>query len=140
MPKRLPPTVVLDAWALLALVFKEEPAAAAVRQLFEAPLAAASRHISWINLGEVYYMLARKKGAAIADEVLRDIQLLSIKVHEPGKSDILAAARLKAAHAISYADAFAVGLTRKLEGTLYTGDPEILDLKDQIPVVRLERH
>jgi predicted nucleic acid-binding protein len=100
---------VLDAWALLALVFGEEPAASTVKEIFEKERASRSHvHMSWVNLGEVYYMLGRKKGTNTADEILKDIQMLPLTLHVPSKADILAAARIKANHRLSYADAFAV--------------------------------
>ncbi|MBC7360615.1 MAG: type II toxin-antitoxin system VapC family toxin [Desulfacinum sp.] len=100
---------MLDAWALLALVFGEEPAASTVKEIFENEGASRPHvHMSWINLGEVYYMLGRKKGTNAADEVLKDIQMLPLTLHVPSKADILAAAKIKAKHRLSYADAFAV--------------------------------
>jgi len=140
MPKNSPETIVVDAWALVALVFKQEPAATAIRDLFTAA-ASTSRalHISWINLGEVYYTVARRKGVAAADEVLGDILKLGMQVHEPSKNDILAAARLKAAYRLSYADAFAVALAEKLGAVVYTGDPEIVALATTIQVMALSR-
>ena len=138
MPKNSTKPVVLDAWAFLALIFKEEPAAGVVRRLFE-DVTGSDRYVSWINLGEVYYVITRKQGTAEAEDALRDIRLLPLKIHEPRREDIIAAARLKAEHPLSYADAFAVGLARKVEGTLYTGDPEIIRLEGVVSVLRLRR-
>jgi len=53
--------------------------------------------------------------------------------------DILAAARLKAVHRLSYADAFAVGLAEKLGAVIRTGDPEIVGLSTTIQVTALSR-
>ncbi|MBC7359929.1 type II toxin-antitoxin system VapC family toxin [Desulfacinum infernum] len=131
---------MLDAWALLALVFGEEPAASTVKEIFEKEDASRSHvHMSWVNLGEVYYMLGRKKGTNTADEVLKDIQMLPLTLHVPSKADILAAARIKANHRLSYADAFAVSLAEKTGGVLFTGDPEILALSGIFRVRRLSR-
>ncbi len=60
--------IVLDAWALLALIFKEEPAAKKVRDLLLQNSPKSPIYISWINLGEVYYTIARKKGLNAANE------------------------------------------------------------------------
>ena len=49
---------------------------------------------------------------------------------------VVAAARLKAAGGISYADAFCVASAERHQVPLYTGDPEILAL--QIPVQRID--
>jgi predicted nucleic acid-binding protein len=101
--------IVLDAWALLSLIFKEEPAAERVKHILnKEEISDSSIYISWINVGEVYYSIARSKGLDVAYEVLNDIKNLYVTLNEPSKKDILAAAILKSKHKLSYADAFAV--------------------------------
>ena len=132
--------IVLDAWALLALIFKEEPAASKVKELFTDEVGSrASIHISWINLGEVFYTIARRKGLEAAEIVLDDIQILPIRLHVPSKADILAAATVKSKHRVSYADAFAVSLAQKINGTIVTGDAEIILLKGVVNIEPLSR-
>lgn len=140
MQKKSKVKVVLDAWALLSLIFKEEPAAEKVKSILsKEEIPDSSIHISWINIGEVYYNIARRKGQDVADEVLIDIKNLPVTLHEPTKTDILAAATLKSKHKLSYADAFAVSLAQKIDGIIITGDPEIILLKDFVKVERLSR-
>ena len=140
MQKKLQVKIVLDAWALLALIFKEEPAAKKVRDIFDQQSASKSSiYISWINLGEVYYNIARKKGLSAANEVLNDINMLPIRLQEPSKADILAAATIKSKHKLSYADAFAVSLAQKIDGVIFTGNPEIILLKNLVKVETLSR-
>jgi predicted nucleic acid-binding protein len=81
--------------------------------------------MSWINAGEVYYMLARKHNPKAADEFLARLPSLPIRLVLPGEADIVAAARLKSAYRISYADAFAAALALKVNAAIITGDPEI---------------
>ena len=132
--------IVLDAWALLALIFKEEPAASKVKELFTDEAGSrVSIHISWINLGEVFYTIARRKGLEAAEIVLDDIKILPIRLQLSSKADILAAATVKAKHRVSYADAFAVSLAQKINGTIVTGDPEIILLKDVVDIEPLSR-
>ena len=132
--------IVLDAWAVLALIFGEEPAAKTVRNIFvRKGISRSSVHMSWMNLGEVYYTLCRRKGSDSANEVLEDIQMLPMTLHEPSKSDILSAAKVKAKHKLSYADAFAISLAEKTHGVLLTGDPEIIHLDKSIKVKPLFR-
>lgn len=132
--------VVLDAWALLALIFKEEPAAKKVRDLLIQSSSKSPIYISWINLGEVYYNIARKKGLKAANEILQDIEKLMIRSQVPSKSDILSAAKIKSEYKLSYADAFAVSLAQKIDGVIYTGDPEIVLLKGVVKVEKLTRY
>jgi uncharacterized protein len=119
--------IVLDAWALLALIFKEEPAAKLVRDLLRQSSSKSPIYISWINLGEVYY------------NILKDIEKLTIRSQVPSKSDILSAAKIKSEYKLSYADAFAVSLAQKIDGVIYTGDPEIVVLKGIVKVEKLSR-
>jgi len=136
----LPQRIVLDAWALLALIFGEEPAAGKVKSLVEQYGAKSSAvHVSWINLGEVFYTIARKKGMETAEAVLQDILELPARFHEPGRNDILAASRIKATCRLSYADAFAVSLADRQDAAVCTGDPEILALEEAFKVIRLSR-
>ncbi len=140
MQKKSKVKIVLDAWALLALIFKEEPAAGKVKELFDKEeQSRPSIYISWINLGEVYYNIARRKGLTAANTVLNDINMLPIRFQVPSKVDILAAATIKSKHKLSYADAFAVSLAQKINGTILTGDPEIILLKDVVNIEKLSR-
>jgi ribonuclease VapC len=48
---------------------------------------------------------------------------------------VLEAARVKARHTLSYADAFAVALAERLRVPLITGDPEILAMDRELEVL-----
>lgn len=112
---------VLDSWAVLRLLEDSHPAAAAVEELLE-----RSRPLmSWINLGEVHYVLRRAAGEDAAIETIRDLRA-RIDVRLPDESQILTAARIKADNPMSYADAFAVALAIDSDAEVWTGDPEIL--------------
>lgn len=114
-------TVVLDSWAVLRFLEDSPPAAAAVEELLEhsRPL------MSWINLGEVHYVLRRAAGQDAAIETVRDLRT-RIDVRLPDESQILTAAQIKADNPMSYADAFAVALALDSGAEVWTGDPEIL--------------
>lgn len=114
-------TVVLDSWAVLRFLEDSPPAAAAVEELLEhrRPL------MSWINLGEVHYVLRRASGEDAAIETVRDLRA-RIDVRLPDESQILMAAQIKADNPMSYADAFAVALALDSDAEVWTGDPEIL--------------
>jgi predicted nucleic acid-binding protein len=114
-------TVVLDAWAVLRFLEDAGPAADAVGGLadHERPL------MSWINLGEVHYVLRRLHGEADAVETVRDLRSV-VDPRLPDERQILDAARLKADHPMAYADAFAAALALSTGATLWTGDPELL--------------
>ena len=134
------PRFVLDAWAVLALLQREEPAATSVRQLIEKAQAGhIALMISMINLGEVYYRVGKVRGRIEAQETLADIERLSLTILPASKEAVLAAADLKMQYAISYADAFAAATAEGQGAVLVTGDPELMQLSDRIQLEKLER-
>ncbi len=114
-------TVVLDSWAVLRYLEDTSPVAGAVSDLLdrEKPL------MSWINLGEVHYVLRRLHGEDAATETVRDLRDV-IDARLPDETLVVDAARIKADHPMAYADAFAAALTVAFDATLWTGDPELL--------------
>jgi len=131
---------VLDAWAILALLQKEEPAASRVLQLLqEANTQGFKLYVSIINLGEVYYRIGRIKGRKEADETLKSLYQLPVTILPATDQIVLEAASLKMELAISYADAFAAAETQRLKATLVTGDPELISLKGVIQIEKLKR-
>jgi ribonuclease VapC len=132
--------LVLDAWAILAFLQKEEPAASRVLQILqEADRRKLKLNISIINLGEVYYRIGRVKGRKEAEETLKSLYKLPLQVLPATDQIVLEAAALKMEWAISYADAFAAAEARRLNGTLVTGDPELLQMKGVFRVEKLKR-
>jgi len=119
---------VFDTWALLAYLQSEEPARFRVRELLrQARAGDAYLYLSLINLGEVYHTLSRRTGQPQAEATLESARRLPIICLEVSEERVLAAARLKATHPISYADTFAVAAAQELGATLVTGDPEITE-------------
>lgn len=123
----------LDSWALIAWLEGVEPAASRVHETFERrPI------MSWINLGEVAYILERRVGADRSREVIRELRRL-LTLDLPTEERVLEAARLKAGYRIAYADAFAVATSLAHGAELLTGDPEILDANSSWSVVDLRQ-
>ncbi|MCS7260519.1 MAG: type II toxin-antitoxin system VapC family toxin [Anaerolineae bacterium] len=132
------PRVVLDAWAVLALLQGEEPAAARVKTLLEeAERGTHALFISLINLGEVFYRVGKVKGEPAAWETLAALRRLSLTIVPATEEVVLAAARLKIYHPISYADAFAAATAESLDAVLATGDPELEQLSERIRLEKL---
>jgi predicted nucleic acid-binding protein len=111
-------------------VLRGEPAAERARELMGAEMA-----MSAINLGEVYYALVRSHGRAVAEDRTAAVRR-AIQVEAPDWPLVVAAATVKAAGRISYADAFCVASAERHRVPLYTGDPEILAL--EVPVQRID--
>lgn len=118
----------LDSWAVLAWLDGEEPAAEAVAQA----VARERPAMSWINLVEVHYRLAREHGGEEADRTLSELRS-QITENLPGISAMRGAARIKAENPIALADCFAIALAAEEGATLLTGDPEIVDRAGHFP-------
>ena len=126
---------VLDSWAIIGWLQGEEPARAKVRELLEqAARGAATVSISLINVGEVFYLIAKRHGAAPAERFLADLAMMPIQALLPDRKLILGAARLKSRYRISYADAFAAETARDQNAFLVTGDPELWHLSKHEPI------
>ena len=111
----------LDAWALIDFLDGRQPALSRLSRLLtrERPL------MSWINLGEVAYVLQRRIGADAARGRIPEIAA-GLTLDLPTPERILEAAAIKADHSLSYADAFAVATALAHDAVLLTGDPELL--------------
>ena len=116
---------LLDSYAVLAYL-NGEPAAEAVEQAMkEAGDSGSSLLMSEINIGEVYYILSRKRGPEKADYFLDTIlQGLPIQGLPVDFSLVIEASRLKAIYPLSYADCFAAAQAIRSEASMLTGDPE----------------
>ena len=113
-------TDCLDSWAILRWLEGAEPAAGRVEvALSDRPV------MSWINVGEVSYIVERKAGPTEAHLVVRELRRRLI-LDLPTEARVLEAAAIKAQYPMGYADAFAVATAIGRSAVLLTGDPEIL--------------
>lgn len=125
-------TKILDTFALIAF-FEDEPGADFVRELL---LEAESKNIELamtvVNLGEVWYSIARTVSAEQADATVQEIRGLSIEIINADWKLTHQAAIYKARGGISYADCFAAALAKLRKAEVITGDPEFQKLKDEV--------
>jgi len=126
---------VLDFWAMIAWLQGEEPARAKVHDLLErATRNPVKLGISLINVGEVFCLIAKRRGAAVAERFLAELAAMPIQPLLPDRRLILNAARLKSRYPVSCADAFAVETARDQNAVLVTGDPELWRLSKHEPI------
>lgn len=131
---------VLDAWAILAFLQREEPAATRVRQLLESAVKGeVALSISIINLGEAIYRVGKVKGEPEALTTLDDLRRLPLTLVPAIAEAVFAAVRYKIKYPISYADAFAVATANEAQAVLVTGDPELIQLESQVRLEKLAR-
>ena len=115
---------VFDSFALIAF-FAGEPEGEKVKEVLRECLQGkAQGFLSVINWGEIFYIIARKRGQKMAQEVLEKLEDYPLKIIEADKNLTLEAARLKARYPIAYADCFALALAKLKRAELITGDPE----------------
>ena len=123
---------VLDAYALLAYL-KKEGGHARVLDLMES--GDTDLFINSINVGEVFYIFARARGNQAAEYVLNVIlPSLPITVVDNSLEDVIEAARLKAVHALSFADCFAAAMAIRERAALVTGDPDFKKLGEALEI------
>jgi ribonuclease VapC len=109
-----------------------EPGADAVEHLLS-----SRRQEHWmsvVNVGEVYYSVAKSSGMPTANEVFKDVLALPLQMVDAGFSSAMEASRLKAEHALSYADCFAAALTHRYSAKLVTGDREFESIQHLIEI------
>src|SRR5438067_874734 len=115
-------TSVFDSWPLMALL-QDEPAS----QKVEALITRAHTHqtvllISVVNLGEIWYSLARTRSAPDADTAITVIQQLGFRIVDATWETTYQAAQFKSRYRLSYADCFAAALAKREDVALVTGD------------------
>ena len=126
--------LVLDSWAVLAYLLGE-PAGDAVKSiLIEAAERGTPRWISNINLGEIWYILARRRSPQFANQQLQALEELGIERIDADWPLTLQASHYKSRHKMSYADAFAAALAKSRNAPLITGDAEFRSLEKEIKI------
>jgi len=92
-----------------------------------------------VNVGEVYYILFRKRGPEKADYFIETILAsLPILTVSNGFADVINAAKIKAEHPLSFADCFAVDTARKYNAVIMTGDPEFKRVEQLVEIEWLD--
>ncbi len=126
------PGYVLNACALLRLA-QAEPGSEIVRNLlYAARRGEAELLMHQMNLGEVVYCIGKVHGWSTAERKRGEIALLPIRIVPFDDRLFWQAVELKAAFAISYADAFAAALAIALDATLVSTDSEFASLGSRI--------
>lgn len=127
-------TKVLDSHALMAF-FQDEPGADFVRGLIHKAMETDTNLLmSIVNLGEVWYAIARTNSPEIADQYINEIKGMGIEIVDADWALTRQAAVFKSGGNISYADCFAAALAKLKKAELVTGDKEFKPLDGEIRV------
>jgi len=125
---------VLDAWAVIAYL-EDEPSAPQIADLI------ASAHeeeipvyMTVVNVGEVWYTIAREISEEDANASIKELRDLRIQFEAVDWPLTQEAARFKSQHKMSYADCYAAALAKTKKGDLVTGDKEFNTLGNEIKI------
>jgi ribonuclease VapC len=132
-----PKTIVLDSWAIMAFL-EDEPSGERVADLIaDAAEQRTAVSMSVINVGELWYTVARRRSTREADQTLRWLGEIGIVIVDADMKLTQIAAAYKAKGGISYADCFAAALAKQYKATLITGDKEFKLLENEIAIMWL---
>ena len=126
---------LLDSFAMLAYLNQEAEFQKVRDVMALAQESGEAALMNEINLGEVYYILFRKRGKEKADRFLDTIlPALPVSAVSNDFDDVIAASRIKAEYPISLAGCFAAATAISENATLMTGDPEFRKIEHLIPI------
>jgi len=131
-------TIVFDSQSLLKLYLGESGSGRVVELLRDVLEGKVEGHINIVNLAEVYYILTRKS-KRVAEEKEENLKSYGVKVMPLDTDSSLwkRAASIKAAHAMSLADAFAAATALELKSKLVSGADQEFDDVDGLDVERI---
>jgi ribonuclease VapC len=88
-----------------------------------------------LNVGETYYILYRKRSHEQADYFLDTVLAgLPISMISNDFNAVISAAKIKARHALSFADCFVVATAQKENAVILTGDPEFKNVEKFVEI------
>jgi predicted nucleic acid-binding protein len=126
---------VLDSYAILAFLFKEQGYEKVVALLEKASQSESLVLIAAPNWAEVRYRVERKVGPPKWKETRGKLLGLPIEIVPVGIELAEMAGEIKAARKMSLADCFAAALAKHKNAQIYTGDPEFQAVEKEIKVI-----
>ncbi len=128
---------VLDTSAVVAY-FANEPGADRVEHiLVQAERRAATVHCSFMTYMEVLYQLWRRHGERVAKAAYLRLKALSLHRVDPAEELLIAAARIKATHELSMANAWIAATALTTGSVLVHKDPEFRALAGEVSLLEL---
>lgn len=126
--------VVLDSWAIMAYL-EDEPSAGKIGEILADSLSDESRLLmSVINAGEIWYTVARRRSEKEADDTIRWLKEMGVRLIDADWALTKIAAEFKAKGNISYADCYAAAVAKQNDGDLFTGDREFAQFERSINI------
>lgn len=131
---RRPKAIVLDSWAVLAYLEDEKSGQAVAELLSEAGEHSTPVLMSVVNVGEVWYILAREVSETEADKAVQELQHLGIEFVAAQWEQTRVASGFKVKGRMSYADCFAAALAKMHKADLITGDKEFRQVESEVQI------
>ena len=132
---------VLDANALVGHFEDREGTAAKVERLMqEAQRLGSPLLMSTVNWGEVFYIVWKRHGEAMAREAEANVSDMPIVFVAVDFDRATRAATIKQKYRLGYADSFAAELAIEQGAWLITADPEFSNLGKSLSLYSLPRH
>ncbi len=125
---------VLDTWAVIAYL-EDEPSGEQVEELIataheeQIPI-----YMSVVNVGEVWYTIAREVSEEEANASVKALRDLRIQFEDADWILTQEAARFKSQNKMSYADCYAAALAKSQKADLVTGDGEFKSVDGEIKI------
>lgn len=126
---------LLDSYALLAYLNKENGFEKVRNVLAEAQKTGLPVLMNEINIGETYCILYRKRSPEQAEYFLDNV-LAGLPISSISNSfdAVIFAANIKARHALSFADCFAIATAQQENAVILTGNPEFKNVEDFVEI------
>ena len=133
MPRK-PRAIVLDSWSVIAYLEDEASGEKVAGLIADAHENGVPLKMSVVNVGEVWYIIARETSETDADKSISELHELGIEVIDADWSLAHQAAMYKSKHKMSFADCFAAALAKQEKADLVTGDKEFKEVENDIKV------
>ena len=126
---------LLDSYALLAYLNKEDGFEKVRNVLANAQKSSLPVLMNELNVGETYYILYRKRGHVQAEYFLDTVLAgLPISMISNDFNAVISASKIKARHALSFADCFAVATAQRENAVILTGDSEFKNVEKYVKI------
>src|SRR3989344_6984635 len=134
---RRPRAIVLDSWAVIAYLGDEEAGGKVAEIMADAHEDEVPLKMSILNVGEVWYSVARQTSENEADQAIAELKELGIEFADADWKLTRIAAAYKPKHKMSYADCFAAALAKEERAELVTGDREFKQVEASVKITWL---
>lgn len=126
--------LVFDSWAVIAFL-EDEPAADNVEKiLVEAIQTKVPLLITTVNLGEIWYSVARNRTDDDGDAAHEQLLRMGFEIVDADWQITRQAAVFKSKYKLAYANCFAAALAKTRETQVVTGDQEFSQLDREIKI------